>query len=285
MELRAQHGGHIIDGPLDIVGADGDMAVGASAMGIQHLRDRAREAAAAAHLHRQTEQECQAVHSLVGLFLALRIDADMHQLEAQHGLDGLSGELFNLVPLSRVNQVAGHHPGAAAGNDLVKIKIRGQILCIDAAGRHELHVHIGRRHGLDLGKSPGLLRREKLHHVQSQLNGLLNIGRAGSAGSDGHSFLDTVLHRPGIQSGADDELGSGRHCRVHLLRVQHRACTYAHVREVGSHDPYGLRRRVRAESHLRAGKPSRAQGLCQGQRILRPVDLYDRNNTDFADLL
>ena len=102
----------------------------------------------------------------------------MRKLKAQHGLNRLSGELFDLVPFARVNQVAGNHPGTAAGNDLVKIKIRGQILCIDAAGRHELHVHIGRRHSLDLCQSAGLLCGEKLYHIQPKLDRLLDIGGA-----------------------------------------------------------------------------------------------------------
>ena len=129
------------------------MTVLSKIRGLHHFHRCSSKYGASSHLGRHPEKESETVGRLYGFLLALRIDAHMRQLKSKHGLNRLPCELFDLVPFPRIDQIPGNHPGTAAGNDLVKIQIGGQILCVYPAGWHKFHVHIGRRHGLDLGQS------------------------------------------------------------------------------------------------------------------------------------
>ena len=122
----------------------------------------------------------------------------MSQFETKHGLYCFSGQLFDLVPLTGVDQVAGYHPGTTASDDLIEIKIRSQVLSINTAGRHELHIYIRSCHCLDLSQTAGLLSREELNYVQAKLDSLLDVAGAGSTGSDGDVLLYTILNGSGI---------------------------------------------------------------------------------------
>ena len=154
------------------------MAVLAQVRSLHNFQSRTCEYGAVANLSRHTEDECETVSSLNSLFLVLCIDTNVSQFEAQHGLYCFSGQLFDLVPLTGIDQVAGNHPGTTAGDDLGEVEVRSQVFSVYTAGRHELHVYIRSCHSLDLSQTARLLSGEELYYIQTQFDSLLDVAGA-----------------------------------------------------------------------------------------------------------
>src|SRR5699024_10611413 len=84
------------------------------------------------------QQTGDGLGSLGSLGLVGTVDADVAQLQAQHGVNGFAAHGRDLIPGTGLDLVALAHPGAAHGNDLVVAQVVVDVLGVDAAGAHPL---------------------------------------------------------------------------------------------------------------------------------------------------
>ena len=125
----------VVNGAVNVVGQDGDVAVGAAARLLHDLEFLlAHEDAAVADLDGHAQQVGDGLGSLGSLGLVSAVDADVAQLQTQHNVNGLTAHSGDLVPGTGLDLVALAHPGAADGDDLVVAQVVVDVLGVDAAG-------------------------------------------------------------------------------------------------------------------------------------------------------
>lgn len=145
--------------------------------GLHDLDARAGKDGAVADLHRPAQQLAQLGRGIHGLGLVGAVDAHVRDLKAQHQLHGGRGQGANAIPILGLHRVARHHPAAAAADDLVEGEVIQQVLLVDTAGGHELHVHIRSRDGLDVLQAARRFSREELDGLQAQGESNLDVAR------------------------------------------------------------------------------------------------------------
>ena len=270
----------MVDGAVHIVGADGNVAVGAAAGGLVALHSGAGEVGGVAGLVLKAEDGTQGLGGLLRLAGVLAVDAHMTQLKAKHGLDGVLADAGDLVPLLALDQVLLHHPGAAAGEDAVIAQVVHQVLGVHAAGGHEVQLGEHGGQGLDAVDTAGLLGGEELHILQAGVGGAGHVGGVDTAGEDQHALLLAVGHQGLVIAGGDDELGACGQGAVALLQVEHSAGTHQHLGEYGGDAADGLLTGGGAEGDLGGGQAAGQQGAGQRDGLLSVIDGDDRDHTD-----
>ena len=153
-------------GAHDEVGLDADVALRAAERGLHDLDARAGEDGAVADLHRPAQQLAQLGRGIHRLGFVGAVDAHVRDLKAQHQLHGGRGQGADAIPILGLHRVARHHPAAAAADDLVEGEVIQQVLLVDAAGGHELHIHIRSRDGLDVLQAARRFSREEFDGLQ-----------------------------------------------------------------------------------------------------------------------
>ena len=274
------------DGAGQRVGADGDVAVLSQILLFHDLNGpAAAEDAAVALGNVEAEHQLEQLGGLHGFLGVLGVDADVLDLEAQHGVDGLARQTLDLVPVFGLDEVLLHHPGAAAGNDLVKGQVVQQVFGVDAARGHPAQVCVRAGHGFQLGDAAVLFGREEFHNVQAHAHGLLHLARSSGAGHHQHALVDDIFGDLGVKARADDELDAGGDGSVRLLLRQHGARAHQHFRYFGHDALDGLLGRCGAERDLGRGQAAFDQGLCQRHSLVCVVDGDDGHDADVVDFL
>ena len=208
----------------------------------------------------------------------------MRDLKAQHQLHGGRGQGADAIPILGLHRVARHHPAAAAADDLVEGEVIQQVLLVDTAGGHELHVHIRSRDGLDVLQAARRFSREELDGLQAQGESNLDVARIGRAGADRDADLLAVLDGGGIQARRNDELRARGHSTIHLFAGEHGAGADDHIRERFGHVLDRVRGGGGAEGDLRARQTAVNQRLSQRHGIRRVIDGDNRHNADSGKL-
>ena len=178
-----------------------------------------------------------------------------------------------------------HHPGAAAGDDLIEAQVVHHVLGVHTAGGHPPQGGVGAGHRLQLGHAAVLLGGEELHHVQAHAHGLLHLAGGGGSGHHGHALVDDVAGDHGVEAGADDKLGPGGDGPVGLLGGENRAGSHQHVGDLVNNAADGLLAGGGAEGDLGGRQTALHQGLGQGDRLVGVVDGNDRDDADFIYFL
>ena len=205
--------------------------------------------------------------------------------QAKHGLHCLSGQALNLIPVLRLDEILLHHPGSAAGYDLVELDVVQKVLFVYAAGGHPAQSRVRAGQRLQLGNAAVLLGREKFHHGKSHAHGLLHFSRRSRSGNHEHSLIKHIFCNFRIKAGADDKGYSGVDGTVRLLLRQNGSCSNQHVRHLSYNTTDRFLRRSRAEGHFRCRKSASYQRLCQRNRLFGVVDSDDGNDSDLIDPL
>ena len=268
------------------MGCDGDVAI-LSKVHLLHDLDLvlAHEDAGISNLFLHAEHVHEKLRSRLSFLLVLRVDADVVHSQAKHGLHCLSGQALNLIPVLRLDEILLHHPGSAAGYDLVELDVVQKVLFVYAAGGHPAQSRVGAGQRLQLGNAAVLLGREKFHHGKSHAHGLLHFSRRSRSGNHEHSLIKHIFCNFRIKAGADDKGYAGVDGTVRLLLRQNGSCSNQHVRHLSHNTPDRFFRRSRAEGHLRSRKSASYKRLCQRHRLLSVVDCDDGNDSDLIDPL
>ena len=127
----------VVDGAIDVVAADGDVAVGAAARLLHDLEllvahEDAGVARSDLHVQHGGDDACD----LGSLFLVAGVDADVDEVQAQHGVNSFLALSGDLCPVAGLDDVALAHPGAADSEDLVIAQVVVDVLGVDTAGAH-----------------------------------------------------------------------------------------------------------------------------------------------------
>ena len=101
----------------------------------------------------------------------------MQELESKHGSNCLFGESGDAGPVLGCDHVFVYHPGTAACDDLLEIKVACQVLSVDTAGRHELHLGVRSGHGFNHVQSASSLCREEFYNLKTKLDCNFHIAR------------------------------------------------------------------------------------------------------------
>ena len=174
------------------------------------------------------------------------------------------------------------HPGAAAGDDLVKGEVVHHVLGVDAAGGHPLELTVGAGEGLELLDAAVVLGREELDHLEAQGHGLLHLAAGGGAGEHQGALVKAVLHGVGVKAGGDDELGAGSQGAVQTLAAGDGAGADDHIGHLGRDGADGLLGCGGAEGDLGRVEAAGHEGLGQRHGLAGVVNGDDRHDADFG---
>ena len=268
------------------MGCDGDVAV-LSKIHLLHDLDLvlAHENAGISNLFLHAEHVHKQLRSRLGFLLILRVDADMVHTQAEHGLHCLSGQTLDLIPVLRLDEILLHHPGSAAGYDLVELDVVQKVFLIHAAGRHPAQTGVRACKRFQLCHAAVLLSREKLDHGKSQSHGLLHFSRRSRSGDHEHPLVKHIFCNFRIEAGADDKGYTGVDGTVRLLLRQHGSCANQHIGHLSHNTANRFFRSSRTECHLRSRKSASYQRLCQRHSLLGIVNRNDGNDSDLIDPL
>ena len=86
-----------------------------------------------------------------------------------------------------------------------------------------------------------------------------------------------------IEAGAYDKLSAAFYCAVDLLSCQDCSCTYQNLRKFLNHILNHICRRCGTECNLCAGKTALYECLGKRCRVLRIIQYYYGNNTNFSE--
>ena len=276
----------VVDGAVNVVGQDGDVAVGAAARLLHDLEFLlAHEDAAVADLDGHAQQVGDGLGSLGSLGLVSAVDADVAQLQAQHNVNGLTAHSGDLVPGTGLDLVALAHPGAADGDDLVVAQVVVDVLGVDAAGAHPLAGLEGSADVLQLVHAAVGLGREELDDLAAHVHGLLHLACGGGAGHHDAALVDDVLADLGVKAGGNDEGSTGSHSAVSLILGQDSAGAQQHIGQLLMDLLDAILGAGGAEGDLRSRQAAGHQGLAQGQGLIHAVESNDRNNADLVNTL
>ena len=276
----------MVNGPVHVVGADGNVTVGAPGVGLLHaLHIGADEVGGVARLVLHIKEGGNGLGHLFGLLGAAAVDARMVKVKAQHGLHRLLAHGGDPVPLPGFYHVALAHPGAAHGDDLVIAQVVVDVLGVDPAGAHPLG---GLQRRADVLQHPHAavgLGGEELQRLATLVHGLLHLAGGGGARHHDAAFVNDVLGDLGIVAGSHDELGAGGHGPVGLVDGEHRAGAQQHLGDLLGDGADALLSAGGAEGDLGGGKAARHQRLAQGHGFLHAVEGDDGDDADVGDLL
>ena len=174
--------------------SNGDMTLGAKSFGLHSLNSGSCEYGAVADFLCESEQTVECVSSLFSFCLAVAVDSDMSKLKAEHCLNSFLCKITDLIELTCSYEVFLNHPASAASKDLVKRKVGVDVLSIDSACRHELHLCVRSCHSFDHVDSASLLSREEFNNIKAKGDRHLNIARIGSTRSYRNSLIYTVFN-------------------------------------------------------------------------------------------
>ena len=211
----------VVDRTIHVVAADGDVAVGAAARLLHDLEflvadENAGVAGSDLHIQHCTDE----VGDLHGLLLVAGVDADMVQVQTQHGVNGFLALSGDLCPVASLDDVALAHPSAADSKDLVIAQIIVDVLGVDAAGAHPAGTLQGSADVLQHTNTAVCLSREELQSLAAHVHGLLHLTGGSGAGHHDAALVDDVLADFGVEAGSNDEGSTGCHCAVSLLGGQ-----------------------------------------------------------------
>ena len=261
------------------------MAIGAAA-GLLHDLELlvADEDAGVAGSDLHVQQTADEVGDLHGLFLVAGVDADVHQLQAQHGVNGFLALCGDLCPVASLDDVALAHPGAADGEDLVVAQVIVDVLGVDAAGAHPAGTLQGSADVLQHVHAAVGLSREELQSLAAQVHGLLHLACGSGAGHHDAALVDDVLADFGVEAGSHDEGSTCCHCAVCLLGGQDSAGAQQHFGHLIVDLADALLSTCGAEGDLSSGQAALCQSLAQGQGLVHAVESDNRDNADLIDL-
>ena len=267
------------------MGANADVAVCTGTLGVHKLECLTCEGGLAGLSKGHTEHKAEELCCLLCLFLVLAVDTHVSELKAEHLLYCISGECGNLVPLLLLDKVVSNHEGAAAGNDLVKLKVVKKVVRIDTAGRHKGKLTVGSSHSLKHLKTACSLGREELNGGETELKSSLYVGGISTAGKHGHTLGKSVGGNLGVKTGGNEELGACRDSRVNLLGGENGACTYKHLGECIRNSLDSISSTGGSEGDFCCGKTTVNKCLCKRNCILCVVDFNNRDKTYGIKLL
>ena len=261
------------------------MAIGAAA-GLLHdlklLVAHKDAGIAGSDLH--VQQAADEVCHLHGLFLVLGVDADVHQLQAQHGVNRFLALSGDLCPVAGFDHVALAHPGAAHSEDLVIAQIIVDVLCVDTAGAHPACALQGSADVLQHADTAVCLSGEELQGLAAHVHSLLHLACRAGAGHHDAALVDDVLADFGIEAGSNDEGSTSCHCTVSLLGGQDSACAQQHLGHLLVDLADALLSACGTEGDLSCGQTAVSQSLAQGQGFINAVKSDNRDNADLIDL-
>ena len=114
----------------------------------------------------------------------------------------------------------------------------------------------------------------------TDLKRLLDACRVVDARNDRNALLLAVGNDLRVQAGADDEFCARFDGRINLLGRQDRSCADQKIRILFCHCSNGVMGSVGTVSDFRTGKAAFDQRVSQRQRVIRTIDLDDRNDSD-----
>ena len=231
---------HLGDGGGHLVGADGDVAVGALEHGLHDLHAGGGEVGGIALLHAEIESGGKGVADLIADSGVGAVDAHMGHLEAQQGLAAFLAQLGDLVKVAGCNISLGADPAAAHGVDVGIGNELAHVLHVDSAGGNEFHAAEGAGQGLDGAQTAIDIGGEELQHLQAVLQGHHDLGGGDTAGADGNAVVAAPGHHFLIIAGGDDELGTALHSQLALLQVHHGAGAHQHLGNLSGHSSDGI---------------------------------------------
>ena len=274
----------MVHGTLQVVGLEGDVALGAGG-GLKHALDAvAGEPGLAGLPGGEAQQAGNQLGGLLGILGVAAGHAHVVQADAQHGLDGLLADGGNLIPLLAVDELLLHHPGAAAGHNLIEGEVIHHVLGVDAAGGHPLQIAVGAGQGFQLLHAAVVLGGEELDHVQTHGHGLLHLAAGGGAGQHQRALGQAVTHHVGVEAGGNDELAAGVQGTVQLLVGQHGAGAYQHLGHFLDDGADGVLGGGGAEGDLGGGQAAGHQGLGQRHGLAGVFNGDDGDDTNLGNL-
>ena len=275
----------MIDGTVNVVAGDGNVAIGAAA-GLLHdlefLVAHKDAGVAGSDLH--VQQTAQQGGDLHGLFLVAGVDADMMQAQAQHGVNGFLALSSDLCPVASLDDIALAHPGAADSEDLVVAQVIVDVLGVDTAGAHPACALQGSADVLQHADTAVCLSGEELQGLAAHVHSLLHLAGRGGTGHHNAALVDHVLADLGVKAGSNDEGSTSCHCTVSLLAGQDSACTQQHLGHLFVDLADALLSTCGAEGDLGCGQTALGQSLAQGQGLVYAVEGDNRDNADLIDL-
>ncbi len=275
----------MIDGPVQIVGGNGNVSMPAGSGPLGTLHRAPRVVGGSLRPVGKAQQGADGLCRALGLLGFSAVDAHMVQAQAQHDVHRLPGQAGNLIPLLPLNQRLVDHPGAAAGENLVKGEVVHQVLGVDAAGGHPFQTLIGSRHGPELGHTAVLLGGEEFYRLQAQRHGLLHLAGGGGAGQHQRPLGLDIAHRIRVEPGADDKLRPGGQGPVHLFAGEDGARPHQHFGRLRRDGLHCLLGGGGAEGHLCGGQTARHQSAGQRHGFFGVVNGDYRNDADPVNLL
>jgi len=225
----------------------------------------------------------QAGH-LGSLFLVAGVDADMDEVQAQHGVNSFLALCGDLGPIAGLDDVALAHPGAADCEDLVIAQIVVDVLGVDAAGAHPAGTLQGSADVLQHTHAAVCLGGEELQSLAAHVHGLLHLACGGGAGHHDAALVDDVLADLGVEAGRDDEGSACSHSAVSLLTGQDSAGAQQHLGHLLVDLADAILSTCGAEGDLSCGQAALSQSLAQGQGLVYAVKSNNRDNADLIDL-
>ena len=97
----------------------------------------------------------------------------MLHCETKHSVNSITSHSLDLIELACSDKVLLNHPAATTAEYLIESKVIVEVVLIDTACRHEVHLGVRSCHSLDLGNTAVLLSREELNTVKTELDSLL----------------------------------------------------------------------------------------------------------------
>ena len=261
------------------------MAVGAAARLLHDLKllvahEDAGVARSDLHVQHGGDETCD----LGSLFLVAGVDADVDEVQAQHGVNSFLALSGDLCPVAGLDDVALAHPGAADGEDLVVAQVIVDVLCVDTAGAHPACALQGSADVLQHTNTAVCLSGEELQSLAAHVHSLLHLACGSGAGHHDAALVDNVLADLGVEAGSNDEGSTGSHSAVSLLTGQDSAGAQQHLGHLLVDLADALLSTCGAEGDLSCGQTALSQSLAQGQGLVYAVKSNNRDNADLIDL-